>query len=127
MTPGTGWDTSAFCVIPSGVVDRFNYGVYDSYGKNRRTWVDPPIYSVRRHLVTSSETSSYTVVPTGEKISPVTDFFESNYNYCAWYVRSGGDASFDNRSDGVARSYGRKLSGHCYKSRCIYYYNDGRR
>lgn len=50
-----------------------------------------------------------------------TDFY---IDVDAWYVTSSGTVDYYNY---VNYSYGRIIAERCYKSRCIYYYNDGRR
>ena len=110
MTPYTYYEYYAWYMRPDGGFDSNNRVGYLSYGIIMvGFWIEIIIFRPKNYWWLRS---------------PVTDFFDSNFNFCAWYVTPSGDASFDNRSDGVARSYGRILSGHCYKSRCSYRYND---
>lgn len=141
MTPYTYYEYYAWYMKPDGGFDSNNRVGYLSYGKqspytlnaNAAWHVDPGgNVTVDFDFVSYS----YGIIMVGFWIeiiifssrkywwlrSPSTYYHDDG---SAWKVWSNGYVSYSGNY--VDLSYGHILSGNCYKSRCIYRYNNGRR
>ena len=111
MTPYTYYEYYARYMRPDGGFDSNNRVGYLSYGIIMvGFWIEIIIFRPKNYWWLRSPVTSTS--------------WDVGYACC---VLPNGGVSGYGYIGSVSHSYGRILSGNCYKSRCVYHYNDRRR